>query len=193
MSKVTSQTQQSSEYHDIKRKTSFIKKSRKKHQIWDSLDWFAEPVQMFNFEGRSKIYTVPGVMWSLFLYVAIIALVVDRTASFLNRSSTVTSIEDLQHWNTDRHGFNWTDKNFTMAVGVQNYLTKEFKSNMSHVEWLLHMQEGNGTHESTKQIVGMHKCTSHDWQHFHKPFMSNKAAFDYLKASNEMFCLDARD
>ena len=59
---------------------------------------------MFNFEGRSRIYTLPGVVWSLFLYVAILSLIVDRTASFWDRSvdldgiGSATKVAKLLHY-----------------------------------------------------------------------------------------------
>jgi hypothetical protein len=95
---------------------------------------------MFNFEGRTRIHTVPGVTCSLVLYVAYLALVFDRTASFLDRSSsTVTENIHSNVWSSEADGFNWTEKNFTMAVGVQNYHTKEFKNNDAYVEWEVHV------------------------------------------------------
>ena len=94
------------ERRGIHDKDKLIKDSSKRNSWLDSLDWFAQPVQMFNFDGRSRIYTPPGVVCSLFLYIAMLSLLVDRSTSFLTRSSqTVTQIEMQRH---EKNGFNLT-------------------------------------------------------------------------------------
>jgi hypothetical protein len=92
------------------------------------LDWFAKPIQQFNFEGRSKIYTPPGVVCSIVLYIAMVALIADRSMQFYSRANAmITMHETYGQSELEEHGFNWTFNGFNMAFGMRNYVTQEFR------------------------------------------------------------------
>jgi hypothetical protein len=50
----------------------------KRKTKWDNLDFFAAPVDSFNFEGRRRIHSKFGLTCSIILYTFILTLILER-------------------------------------------------------------------------------------------------------------------
>jgi len=59
----------------------------------------------------------------------------------------LTMYETYDNFESESKGFNWTENEFNIAIGVKNQQSMEFKHSSKYVQWQLHVWESNGNYD----------------------------------------------
>jgi hypothetical protein len=105
-------------------------------KFFDSRDFFATPVQSFNFEGRKKLHTSIGVFCSQIVTILMLAYASQRcVVLFTKANPNIITFERFDMWASEKYAINITQEKFQIAFAVNDQVSKEQRDDPSKVEW----------------------------------------------------------
>ena len=165
----------------------------------DRWDFFGAPVKSFNFEGRQKVHTKPGLICSALVTLCLTTYALHLFIKLSSKSNPNVYTQDVkEQFSSPNEGHDLSQitqpdfqKPWQMAFAMRNYNTGEILHNHTMIEYEVHVYTGDGKGTDTiEHQVGVHVCNETDYANFYGPF---KPRFEMMRSQDAWMCMDQYD
>jgi len=136
-------------------------------------DMFGVPINQFTLNGKTKIKTTPGLVFTSFIMVAMLYFGLSKMPYLIaKKNPSVTNYLSIEHFDSTNE-VDLSTNRFGIAFGLEDYKTREVKDDPFFVEW----HAGHHTYLNGEESVTplpLHKCNDEDWKDFNEPSKSSK-------------------
>ena len=129
------------------------------------LDFFGTPIPSFNLNGKSNINTALGGCLSLsILYITFQYSMIKLLHLFKRHNPLINTYEESNALAGEY--FYPSDEGFVIAVGLEEYTTKEPKNDPRYVKWIANYIVYEDSKISEFRTVAMNVCSDEDYEKF---------------------------